>query len=198
MDAAPVDEPQRPAIRRILDRNPAALSPEDIAEAGRAPLTMIGSEMRGTNASAPLTAAQSLVLSQLTAAESLPITELAAADGRAVSTMTEIVRRLATAGLVAKQNGTEDRRQVRVTITDQGRKALEDTLRLRQRKLAERIAALPDHERVALAAALPALWRIAEIDPDSWPRLAPRPGSGRRRRTRSGSGATSTGTRNAS
>lgn len=171
-------------MSRILDRNPAALSPEDIATAGRVPLTMIGSRLRETNATAALTAPQSLVLSQLTAADALPITELAAADGRAVSTMTEIVRRLVTAGLVIKHNGVEDRRQVLVSITQEGRDALAGTLRLRHERLTARIAALPDHERVALAAALPALWRLAEVDPDTWPRVEPRREGRQRRRRR--------------
>ncbi|MFR9807230.1 MarR family winged helix-turn-helix transcriptional regulator [Pseudonocardia sp. RS010] len=187
-DSQPGDGDPGSPMRRILERNPAALSPEDIATAGRVPLTMIGSRLRETNATAPLTAPQSLVLSQLTAADALPVTELAAADGRAVSTMTEIVRRLAAAGLVTKHDGIDDRRQVLVSITPAGRDALAGNLRLRHERLTARIAALPDHERVALAAALPALWKLAEVDPDTWPRVKPRPEQRGRRSRRRGIG----------
>ena len=169
-------------VSGLLARPPASLSPAEIASAARSPLTMLGSRMRDTNARSTLTAAQSLVLSQLTAVASLPITELAAADGRAVSTMTEIVGRMALAGLVEKHNGTDDRRQVRVSITGSGRAALEGNLRLRDETLAARVAVLTDDERVSLASALPALWKLAEIDPDIWPRVKPRPAARRRRR----------------
>ncbi|HVV07936.1 MarR family winged helix-turn-helix transcriptional regulator [Amycolatopsis sp.] len=173
-----------PPIPGLLDRNPAGLSPAEIAAASRPPLTLIGNRLRETNADAPLSAAQSLVLSQLSVAESMPVTELAAADGRAISTMTEIVGRLTTAGLVVKRGGVTDRRQVRVAITEEGRRALENNQRLRHETLTARIAALADHERVALAAALPALWKIAEIDPGLWPRLSPRSEPRRRRKPR--------------
>ncbi|MEO3858602.1 MarR family transcriptional regulator [Acrocarpospora sp. B8E8] len=169
-------------IAAVLERNPAALTAEEIGSVARIPLTLIGSRLRETNAGTPLTAPQSLVLSQLTSTDALPITELAAADGRAVSTMTEIVGRLAKAGLVRKHNGTEDLRQVLVSITDAGRDALAGSQRLRNEWLAIRVAALPEDERVALAAALPALWKLAEIDPRAWPRLGPRADHRPRRR----------------
>ena len=172
-----------PQLAETLARHPASLGAAEIASAARSPLTMLGSLLRETNETSALTASQSLVLSQLTAADSLPITELAAADGRAVSTMTEIVRRLVNAGFVVKHNGIEDRRQVRVSITDAGRSALEGNLRLRDEALAQRIGELAEHERVALASALPALWKLAGIDPQLWPQMRPRPGRPRRRRT---------------
>ncbi|MFC9838020.1 MarR family winged helix-turn-helix transcriptional regulator [Rhodococcus sp. NPDC127530] len=171
MDSDPHTESDPLSIPGLLGRNPAALESTEIAAASRPPLTMIGNRLRETNANAPLGPAQSLVLSQLTAADSMPITELAAADGRAISTMTEIVGRLAKAGWVEKREGLEDRRQVRVAITAAGRRILEENQQLRNQTLAERISTLADHERVALAAALPALWKIADIDPELWPRV---------------------------
>ncbi|KXX62435.1 hypothetical protein AZG88_29485 [Rhodococcus sp. LB1] len=171
MGSDPDTEADQLSIPGLLDRNPAALDSAEIAAASRPPLTMIGNRLRETNANAPLGPAQSLVLSQLTAVDSMPITELAAADGRAISTMTEIVGRLAKAGWVEKREGVEDRRQVRVAITAEGRRILEENQQLRNQTLAERISTLADHERVALAAALPALWKIADIDPDLWPRV---------------------------
>lgn len=171
MESNPSNETGQLSIPGLLGRNPAGLDSTEIAAASRPPLTMIGNRLRETNANAPLGPAQSLVLSQLTAAESMPITELAAADGRALSTMTEIVGRLVKAGWVEKGEGIEDRRQVRVAITAEGRRILEENQQLRNQTLAERISTLADHERVALAAALPALWKIADIDPHLWPRV---------------------------
>ncbi|ODU07012.1 MAG: hypothetical protein ABS81_02650 [Pseudonocardia sp. SCN 72-86] len=182
MSADADEQLDRELMNLVRDRNPAALSVEQIGAASRIPLTMIGSRLRESTGQTALTAPQSLVLSQLTVAEALPITELADADGRAISTMTEIVGRLAKAGLVRKHSGTEDRRQVLVSITDEGRRALTESRERRNEWLAGRIAELGDHERVALASALPALWRIAGVDPDIWPRLHPRPNRSRRRR----------------
>ncbi|SDH51468.1 MarR family winged helix-turn-helix transcriptional regulator [Pseudonocardia oroxyli] len=182
MSADPDPDLDRELISLVVERNPATLTTEQVAAASRIPLTMIGSRLRETTGPAALTAPQSLVLSQLTAVESLPITDLANADGRAVSTMTEIVGRLSRAGLVRKHNGTEDRRQVLVSITEEGRRALAESRILRNEWLTRRITELGEHERVALAAALPALWRIAGADPEIWPRVPPR--SDRVRRTR--------------
>jgi DNA-binding MarR family transcriptional regulator len=155
----------------LMRRDPDGLSASEIAAAARSPLTMLGTFLRRTHDTAALSPAQSLVLSQLLADESLPITELAAADGRAVSTMTEIVGRLVRAGYVTKEAGREDRRQMRVSLTDAGRAALAGNLQVRNASLAERVAALSEADRRALARALPALWALARIDWREWPRM---------------------------
>jgi DNA-binding MarR family transcriptional regulator len=167
----------------LLLRKPAdALTAAEIAAAARPAMTMLGSFLRATNAGIALSAPQSVVLSQLTASRALPITMLAAADGRAVSTMTEIVNRLVAAGLVTKHDGMEDRRQVCVSITEKGRDTLAGSLRLRTEALAQRIEKLSPADQRALAAALPALWQLAEINPDMWPRMEARSKRTSRRR----------------
>lgn len=165
----------------LMSRDPAGLSDWEIAAAARSPLTMLGTFVRRTHDEAALSPAQSLVLSQLLADESLPISHLAAADGRAVSTMTEIVRRLAEAGYVSKEAGVDDRRQVRVSLTEAGRAALAGNLEARNASLAARVADLSAEDRIALARALPALWSLARIDWRQWPRMA-RPADAPRRR----------------
>ncbi|ODU07053.1 MAG: hypothetical protein ABS81_02935 [Pseudonocardia sp. SCN 72-86] len=166
----------------LMSRDPDSLSASEIAALARSPLTMVGTFLRRTNDEAALTPAQSLVLSQLMADESLPISQLAAADGRAVSTMTEIVRRLAQAGFVTKEAGMSDRRQVRVSLTDAGQAALAGNLKARNESLAARIQDLSAEDRAALARALPALWSLAHIDWRRWPRMSASTDAPRRRR----------------
>ncbi|MDQ0616710.1 MarR family winged helix-turn-helix transcriptional regulator [Arthrobacter globiformis] len=146
-----------------------------LAKELRPPLTMLGIFLRETNPGERLTTSQCLVLSQLSGADSLPMSELAAADNKVLSTMTELVGRLVAAGYVTKDNGVEDRRQVRVSITDSGRTALAATLLLRTELLASRIDGLTGTEQSALEAALPALWKLAAIDPTIWPRVVRQP-----------------------
>ena len=165
----------------LMSRDPDTLSAWEIAAAARSPLTMVGTFLRRTHDAAALSPAQSLVLSQLLADELLPISRLAAADGQAVSTMTEIVRRLAAAGYVTKEAGVQDRRQVRVSLTGAGRAALAGNLEARNASLADRVADLSAEGRIALARALPALWSLARIDWRQWPRM-PRPADVPRRR----------------
>ncbi|MFR9807229.1 MarR family winged helix-turn-helix transcriptional regulator [Pseudonocardia sp. RS010] len=170
----------------LMSRDPDGLSAWEIAAVARSPLTMLGTFLRRTHDEAALSPAQSLVLSQLLADESLPISHLAAADGRAVSTMTEIVRRLVEAGYVTKEVGAVDRRQVRVSLTEAGRAALAGNLKARNESLAARIADLSAEDRVALARALPALWSLARIDWRQWPRMMRTADVPRRRRRSSG------------
>src|SRR5262249_54815890 len=62
-------------------------------------------------------------------------------------------------------------RQVLVSITAKGRVAVEGTLRQRTKSLVELVEKLSGEERRALAAALPALWKLADNDPGTWPRI---------------------------
>ena len=159
-------------VAALVNARPASsLTAAEIAAAARTPLTILGRILRETHDGTVLTTQQTFVLSQLMATDALPITDLAEADGRAVSTMAEIVTRMAKAGLVEKSSGADDRRQVLVSITPKGRVAVEGTLRQRTKSLAELIERLSGEERRALAAALPALWKLADNDPETWPRI---------------------------
>jgi DNA-binding MarR family transcriptional regulator len=85
------------------------------------------------------------------------ITELAAAELVAQPTMTVLVNRLESDGLVRKTRDAVDARAVRVEITDAGREQLRVTRAGRAAVLQTRLDRLDDEARAALAAALPAL-----------------------------------------
>jgi DNA-binding MarR family transcriptional regulator len=85
------------------------------------------------------------------------ITELAAAELVAQPTLTVLVNRLESDGLVRRTRDSADGRAVRVEITDAGREQLRVTRAGRAAVLQARLDRLDDEARAALAAALPAL-----------------------------------------
>ncbi|GAA4917999.1 DNA-binding MarR family transcriptional regulator [Stackebrandtia albiflava] len=94
----------------------------------------------------------------------LRMTALAARHGVKLPTMTAQVNRLERDGLVVRQRRDRDARVVTVELTGTGRITLRRGIAHRTRFLAERLAGLDDTERDAIAAALPALARLARRD----------------------------------
>jgi DNA-binding MarR family transcriptional regulator len=169
------------AFGELLRRAPETVSVDELAQGLRIPVTILGDTLRRVTENFALSPTQARVLSQLSAGDSLSISVLAASQELAVSSMTESVVKLEAAGLVVKGPSSDDRREVRVSITAEGRRRLDKALRARTDVLVESLAALSDEERRALAAALPALWRLADRDPDLWPRVRVKPPVARRR-----------------
>ncbi|KAA9164448.1 MarR family transcriptional regulator [Amycolatopsis acidicola] len=159
---------------RLLAKAPAELTLHETAQALRIPVTTIGDWLRAGTRTQALAPAQAKVLSQLSLGDSLTVSALAQAQDIATSSMTEVVARLVSAGLVTKTAAPEDRRVVRVSITRQGRQRLAQALEERTAMLEKRLADLSADEREKVAAALPALWKLAELSPDIWPRLPER------------------------
>lgn len=173
----------------LLRSGPASLSAPDTAQALRIPVTMLGDSLRRCTEGAGgsgLSPSQAKVLSQLSAGDSLTVSVLAQSQGLAASSMTEVVAKLGDEGFVRKEQSSDDRREVRVSITKIGRERLEAALAVRNEFLAQRLAELDDDDRAKIVAALPALWRLADLDADIWPRLrgtsVSRVGSGPRAR----------------
>ncbi|MBT2535472.1 MarR family winged helix-turn-helix transcriptional regulator [Arthrobacter sp. ISL-69] len=176
-----------------MRQNPAGTIGEVSGEAGstadlasflRVPLTILGDVVRRAGKGRALPTSQAQVLSQLSAEESLSVSELARAQELAVSSMTEVLQRLQARGLITKTGTEQDRRQVRVAITADGRHRLNETAAARDEMLGMRLASLPEDELKRLEAAVPALWRLARLDAEIWPRIPARPHRPRSRETR--------------
>lgn len=88
------------------------------------------------------------------------VTELAREHGVRAPTMTAHVSRLEEAEAVSRGVDTDDARVVTVGLTSRGRDLLAAGRAARTAFLAERLEALGESERAALAAALPVLSRI--------------------------------------
>jgi DNA-binding MarR family transcriptional regulator len=101
-----------------------------------------------------LSAAQLFALQQLAGMAGASINDLAARTFTHQSSVSAVVQRLVARKLVAKVTAPDDRRRVRLTVTDQGRALLRRSPEPVQERLIAGIAALPLHERRALASAL--------------------------------------------
>lgn len=163
------------AFGDVLRRDPATVTTVELATSLRVPITILAETLRRRTHGFDLPPAQARVLSQLSAGDSLSISQLAHAHQLAISSMTELVNRLVDAGLVDKQQAVGDRREMRVSITKEGLKRLANTSEARTAALVALLEGIGDEDRAALAWVLPALWRLADLDPDLWPRLRPRP-----------------------
>jgi DNA-binding MarR family transcriptional regulator len=104
------------------------------------------------------------VLSWLDREGARRVTDLAAHQAVAQPTMTALIGRLEARGLVARGPDPDDARATRITITPAGRAALHERRERRAAHVAQRLEALTPSERAALAAALPALHRLASLE----------------------------------
>src|SRR5215469_6703545 len=99
------------------------------------------------------------------------LTALAASEGVTQPAMTQLVGRLADAGLVARSADPDDGRVVYVEITQEGRDMVARRRAARAERLSMLLARLSPADQDALAAALPAINALASIWRDD--QLAP-------------------------
>jgi DNA-binding MarR family transcriptional regulator len=89
------------------------------------------------------------------------VTELAVFEGVTQPAMTQLVSRLEREGMAERRALPGDRRVVAVHITEAGRAELARRRAAQAKRLAGLLAGLPAADREAIAAALPALDRLA-------------------------------------
>lgn len=112
-------------------------------------------------------AATDLSLGQLAALRTLerhgPMTasELAAHEKVQPPSMTRTLTLLEKLGLVQRQEHPTDRRQVLITLTDDGQAAVKETRRRRDRWLAQRLSELEPEDRKTLARAAKILAEVS-------------------------------------
>jgi DNA-binding MarR family transcriptional regulator len=90
------------------------------------------------------------------------VSDLAARQRLAASTVSGLISQMISAGLVAREVDPGDRRASAVTLTDGGRDQLAAWTTAHERRMDEALDSLGAADRDALAAALPALFRLAE------------------------------------
>ncbi len=76
--------------------------------------------------------------------------------------MTRVITALEERGLVTRQAHATDRRQVVLTVTDHGRSVVQQSRRLREAWLAQRLRELTPQERQTLRAAAPILEKLSQ------------------------------------
>jgi DNA-binding MarR family transcriptional regulator len=76
--------------------------------------------------------------------------------------MTRVIAALLERGLVTRAPHPTDGRQVMLTVTDQGRELVQQSRKLREAWLAQRLRELSQEERATLRAAAPILQRLSQ------------------------------------
>jgi DNA-binding MarR family transcriptional regulator len=99
------------------------------------------------------------------------LTVLAASEGVTQPAMTQLVGRMADAGLVARCADPDDGRAVSVELTPEGRDLLARRRAIRAERVSVLMARLSQADQEALAAALPAITALASVQRDE--QLAP-------------------------
>lgn len=107
-----------------------------------------------------ITGPQALLLKECLGGSGLTAGELARRVNLSQATVTDILNRLEQRGLILRTRSQQDRRQVFVAATEQGRALAETSPPLLQERFVRRFNALPDWEQNLL---LSSLQRIAEL-----------------------------------
>jgi DNA-binding MarR family transcriptional regulator len=101
-----------------------------------------------------VTGAQLFVMRQISAAPGCSVSELVRRTLSRQSTVSEVVSRLVERGFVVRRARASDARQVELTLTPRGAKAIEDVGATAQERLADGLAMLRIEERMTLASAI--------------------------------------------
>lgn len=112
---------------------------------------------------AGLSSAQVFILKTLHIHPGLSVNALAAAAHTQQSTVSEVVTRLETKGLIERRPAPEDRRRVELRLTTAGHHLIANDVATPQEALVAAIAALPAEKRAALAEGLSALVATAGL-----------------------------------
>ena len=105
---------------------------------------------------------QLAALAALARHDSMTPGELAEHEKVQPPSMTRVIAVLEERGLVKRQPHATDRRQVVLTVTDEGRDVVQRVRRRREAWLAQRMQELTEEERATLRAAAPILEKISQ------------------------------------
>ena len=140
------------------------VGPVELANGLRPALLRLNRALRRELGPLGITGGQAALLHAVHTNAGIGIRELAALEVVSAPAMTAYVDRLEAGGLVARTRSPADRRRVELALTAAGLRVLRNARRRRTAWLAERLQRLEDEERAAVAAALPALNRLLEVD----------------------------------
>jgi DNA-binding MarR family transcriptional regulator len=122
--------------------------------------------LRSTASPGDLTWSQESALLRLETSGPQTISQLARAEGTRSQSMGAIVASLEAQGLADRAPDSSDGRQSIITVSDAGRRALDDARAVKQDWLAERLTRqLTQHEQAIIAQAIPLLQRIVDTPP---------------------------------
>jgi DNA-binding MarR family transcriptional regulator len=139
-----------------------APSERELAPELGAALTRLYAFLRAAILPQGMSLTQASALATLRAEGPQRVTDLAAREGVRQPTCTSLVNVMEEQGWVRRREDVSDRRAVMVELTEAGHRALADITAARVSVLEQRLAALDQGEREALALALPSLLRLID------------------------------------
>jgi DNA-binding MarR family transcriptional regulator len=146
----------QPASPRRIQR------PDSATDSASAVYELLGSMLRRVPRDMSLTSLSTL--STLDRTGPRRITDLAAIEGVTQPSVTALVTALERSGLVERQGDPTDKRVALVALTPDGLDYLQNRRRAGAEAFAQLIGKLPADEAAALAAAIPALQRLRDLD----------------------------------
>ncbi len=173
------DMPERDAARPVAPASGPGSGAESRDAVGEALYELVTLAVRNGPREISLTAASTLSTLDRTGARRL--TDLAVIQGVTQPSMSVLVTGLEQAGLAERRPDPSDKRVVLVTLTAAGSEYIRARRRAGARAFADLISKLSPGEAAALAAAVPALNRLRELDSDrraAAAGLPPAPGPG--------------------
>lgn len=135
------------------------LDSADLAARFRQALMPLMRQLR-TNVEEGMTPGQMSTLATVAREGPITLGDLASAEKVTPPMATKVANALEEKGLVERLPCADDKRVVRLGLTEQGRKLLDRSHRRRNTWLAQRFAALSDDERLALAEAVTVFERL--------------------------------------
>jgi len=133
--------------------------PADLAARFRMALTPLVRQLR-TQVEGDMTPSLMSALSTVARLGPIALGDLAAAEKVTPPMATKLANRLADRGLVDRVTCADDRRVARLSLTTEGRRLLDRSHRRRNAWLAQRLAALSDADRTAVADAVAVIERL--------------------------------------
>lgn len=133
---------------------------EDILIALRRIIRAVDQHSRTLVASHGLTGPQALLLTEIVRNGTLTGSELAARVSLSQATVTDVVKRLETRGLLQRHRDEKDKRRIQLQATDEGVVLVQRSVPLLQERFQHRLADLRDWEQTQLLASLQ---RVAEL-----------------------------------
>ena len=148
-------------------RTQPAATPEtsDLADRLHSAAIHLLRRLRREDDASGLPAPQLSALSVIVFGGPITLGALAVAEQVRPPTITRLVEKLESAGLVKRTSDVTDRRVSRVEATAKGAKLLHDGRRRRVASLTASLASLPGSERAAIAKALPLLEKVVRAGP---------------------------------
>jgi DNA-binding MarR family transcriptional regulator len=139
----------------------AECRPANLAAELRVALMHASRRLRHERGSDDITPGQYSVLAVIGVHKAMTPRELAAHEKVQPPSMTRTLTLLEKLGLVQRQEHPTDRRQVLITLTDDGQAAVKETRRRRDRWLAQRLSELEPEDRKTLARAAKILAEVS-------------------------------------